>query len=53
MRNRMNMDPNNMGMMDKSMMFLETFGFVTNSLCEVARYYYRIINYVKGNQEIM
>ena len=32
-----NQDPNNPSMMDKSMIFLDSFGYLTNSLCEVAR----------------
>ena len=40
--NGMNSDPNNPGLMDKGMQFLNYFGFLTNSLCEVARYLYFI-----------
>ena len=38
----MNFDPNNPSMMDKSMMFLDSFSCITNSLCESARYIFEI-----------
>ena len=30
-------DPNNPGLMDKGLRFLNYFGYLSNSLCEIAR----------------